>query len=158
MTLYAASVPVFQRYLAQARGLALSGDMTARIAESMTAERHLSVAARYSLRIAYPLAGRAMPAEVEGGVLAQIAAALAGLEALTEADFAGAEARVISHRAGFADLSQSGADFLHLYGMPNFFFHLTMAYASLKAEGAPLGKADFDGFHHYPTEFRLPDV
>jgi uncharacterized protein len=158
MSLYAASVPVLQRYLAQARGLAASGDMTARIAESMTAERHLAVAARYALRITYPLAGRAVPAEVEGGVLEQIAAALAGLEALCEADFAGAEARMIAHRAGFAELVQSGAEFLHLYGMPNFFFHLTMGYASLKAAGAPLGKADFDGFHHYPTEFRLPEA
>jgi uncharacterized protein len=158
MTLFAASVPVFQRYLAQARGLAAAGDLGARLGDSMTAARHLTVAARYSLRICYPLAGRAVPAEVEGGVLAQIAAAEAALAVLTPQEFTGAEARVIHHRAGFAELQQSGEAFLHQYGLPNFFFHLTMAYASLKAEGAPLGKADFDGFHLYPTEFRLPDV
>ena len=47
-------------------------------------------------------------------------------------------------------LDQSAADFLYLYGMPNFMFHLTMGYAALRASGVALGKADFDGFHAYP--------
>ena len=41
-------------------------------------------------------------------------------------------------------------------GMPNFFFHLTMGYAALRAAGVPLGKADFDGFHVYPEGFEFP--
>ena len=64
-----------------------------------------------------------------------------------------AEGRVIAHRAGFADLEQDGATFLHLYGMPNFLFHVTMGYAALRAAGVPLGKADFDGLHAYPEGF-----
>jgi hypothetical protein len=62
---------------------------------------------------------------------------------------------VIRHQAGFALLEQTGAEFLHLYGIPNFFFHLTMGYAALRAAGVPLGKADFDGFHSYPADFRF---
>ncbi len=46
-------------------------------------------------------------------------------------------------------------EFLHLYGLPNFFFHLTMGYAALRAAGVRLGKADFDGFHSYPDDFRF---
>ena len=65
----------------------------------------------------------------------------------------GAEGRVIQHRAGFADLEQDGASFLHLYGMPNFLFHVTMGYAALRAAGVALGKADFDGSHDYPPGF-----
>jgi hypothetical protein len=52
-------------------------------------------------------------------------------------------------------LEQTGAEFLHLYGIPNFFFHLTMGYAALRAAGVPLGKADFDGLHSYPADFRF---
>ena len=55
--------------------------------------------------------------------------------------------------AGFAVLEQTGLEFLQLYGLPNFFFHMTMGYAALRAAGVPLGKADFDGFHFYPEDF-----
>jgi hypothetical protein len=30
-----------------------------------------------------------------------------------------------------------------------------MGYAALRAAGLPLGKADFDGFHHYPPGFTV---
>jgi uncharacterized protein len=72
---------------------------------------------------------------------------------MTPADFDGAEARLIRHHAGFAVLEQTGQEFLTLYGLPNFFFHLTMGYAALRAAGVPLGKADFDAFHSYPADF-----
>ena len=77
------------------------------------------------------------------------------LGAMTPAEFEGAETRVIRHQAGFAVLEQTGVDFLHLFGLPNFFFHMTMGYAALRAAGVPLGKADFDGFHAYPADFRF---
>ncbi|MEM9797477.1 MAG: DUF1993 family protein [Pseudomonadota bacterium] len=55
----------------------------------------------------------------------------------------------IHHRAGEADLTQSPEDFLHLFALPNMWFHLTAAYAILRANGVALGKADFDGLHRY---------
>lgn len=36
-----------------------------------------------------------------------------------------------------------GADFLTGFAIPNFMFHVSMAYAILRAEGVPLGKMDF---------------
>lgn len=36
------------------------------------------------------------------------------------------------------------------YALPNFFFHVTTAYALLRAAGAPLGKADYLG--HLATQ------
>ncbi|WP_295961007.1 DUF1993 family protein [Rhodoferax sp.] len=42
-----------------------------------------------------------------------------------------------------------GEAFLSQYALPNFFFHLTSAYALLRQQGVPLGKADFDGWHQY---------
>jgi hypothetical protein len=71
-------------------------------------------------------------------------------------EFEGAEARIIRHRAGEAEVEQDAATFLHLYGIPNFLFHLTMGYAALRAAGMVLGKADFDGIHVYPPDFRFP--
>ena len=83
----------------------------------------------------------------------RLAVARATLGAMKPDEFEGAESRRIQHRAGEADLDQSATEFLHLYGIPNFFFHLTMGYASLRAAGVPLGKGDFDGMHHYPPGF-----
>ncbi|HEX9857470.1 MAG TPA: DUF1993 family protein [Paracoccaceae bacterium] len=163
MTLYAASVPVFRYYLGRAGGMvALAPDaaLTVRLADAMTAGAQFATAAGYALRVAFPLAGRAVPPQPEGpltvaGLRARFAAVDALLAGLPEAEFADAGARVIRHHAGFAELDQDGATFLQLYGMPNFMFHLTMGYATLRAEGVPLGKADFDGQHDYPPGFRF---
>ena len=72
-------------------------------------------------------------------------------------EFLGAEDLMIQHRAGEALLEQPATDFVRLYGLPNFFFHLTMGYAALRQAGMALGKADFDGFHAYPQGFRFPE-
>jgi uncharacterized protein len=159
VSLYPASVPVFLHYLGLMWGLVGKGDLAARIADSFPAGQQFATAIGFTLRVAYPLAGRDVP-ELHGptdakGLMARIGVADAALRALSEQDFVGAEARVIRHQAGQAVLEQRGADFLYLYGLPNFFFHLTMGYAALRAAGVDLGKADFDGFHAYAAGFRF---
>ena len=37
----------------------------------------------------------------------------------------------------------TGADYLRSFALPNFYFHVTTAYAILRAEGVSLGKPDF---------------
>lgn len=37
----------------------------------------------------------------------------------------------------------SGRDFLLKFSLPNFFFHVTTAYALLRQQGVPLGKLDY---------------
>ena len=153
--MYQASVPVFRHYLARISGMAERAGpeaLDARIADTFPAGQQFATAAGFTLRIACPLAGREVP-DLPDALGPRLAVARAILGAMKPADFDGAEARIIRHRAGFADLEQTGADFLHLYGLPNFFFHLTMGYAALRAAGVPLGKADFDGFHGYPEGF-----
>ncbi len=155
--MYQASVPVFRHYLSRVSDIvAVAGPdaLDARIADSFPARQQFATAAGFALRIACPLAGREVP-DLPQGLGPRLAVARALLGSMTPADFEGAETRVIRHRAGFADLEQSGAEFLHLYGLPNFFFHLTMGYAALRAAGVPLGKADFDGLHSYPADFRF---
>lgn len=153
--MYQASVPVFRHYLSRVSDIvAVAGPdaLDARIADAFPARQQFATAAGYALRIACPLAGREVP-DLPQGLGPRLAVARAMLGAMTPADFEGAESRIIRHRAGFADLEQTGSDFLHLYGLPNFFFHVTMGYAALRAAGVPLGKADFDGFHSYPEGF-----
>ncbi len=89
------------------------------------------------------------------GLRARIGATRAALVGLEPAEFEGAEVRRIRHRAGFAQLDQDGASFLHLFGMPNFLFHTAMAFAILRSQGIEIGKADFDGLHDYPHGFRF---
>lgn len=155
--MYQASVPVFRHYLSRVSDIvAVAGPdaLDAQIADSFPARQQFATAAGFALRIACPLAGREVP-DLPQGLGPRLAVARALLGSMTPADFEGAETRVIRHKAGFAELEQSGSDFLHLYGLPNFFFHLTMGYAALRAAGVPLGKADFDGFHSYPADFRF---
>ena len=155
--MYQASVPVFRHYLSRVSDIvAVAGPdaLDARIADSFPARQQFATAAGFALRVACPLAGREVP-DLPQGLGPRLAVARAMLGAMTPAEFEGAEARVIRHQAGFAVLEQTGADFLHLFGIPNFFFHLTMGYAALRAAGVPLGKADFDGFHAYPPDFHF---
>ena len=155
--MYQDSVPVFRHYLSRVSDIvAVAGPdaLDAQIADSFPARQQFATAAGFALRISCPLAGREVP-DLPQGLGPRLAVARALLGAMTPQEFEGAETRVIRHKAGFAELEQSGAEFLHLYGLPNFFFHLTMGYAALRAAGVPLGKADFDGFHSYPADFRF---
>ncbi len=150
--LYIASVPMFRHYLGQAmRMIDRAGPqaMTAQVADTFPAGQQFATAAGFALRIACPLAGREVPS-LPAALAPRLAVVRATLGAMRPDEFLGAETRRIQHRAGMAELDQSASDFLHLFGMPNFLFHLTMGYAALRAAGVPLGKADFDGFHAYP--------
>ncbi|WP_135449299.1 DUF1993 family protein [Tabrizicola caldifontis] len=153
--MYHASVPVFRHYLARVAAMVEKAGpeaLEARIADAFPASQQFATAAGFSLRIACPLAGREVP-DLPQALGPRLAVARAMLGAMSPAEFAGAEDRIIRHTAGFAELQQTGTEFLYLYGLPNFFFHLTMGYAALRAAGVPLGKADFDGFHSYPPGF-----
>jgi uncharacterized protein len=155
--MYQASVPVFRHYLSRISDIvAVAGPdaLDAGIADSFPARQQFATAAGFALRIACPLAGRDVP-DLPQALGPRLAVARAMLGAMTPAEFEGAETRVIRHQAGFAMVEQCGPDFLFLFGLPNFFFHLTMGYAALRAAGVPLGKADFDGFHSYPPDFHF---
>ncbi|MCV2357481.1 DUF1993 domain-containing protein [Paucibacter sp. TC2R-5] len=168
LNLYAASVPVFQRYLGQLSAMldmaqtqieagALSeGDLlAARLAADMLPLRaQVEVAGGFVLRALAPLLGREVPAFGEypaglSGLQAMILARQAWLAELTPEQFAGAEARSISSDAGHATIELPGIVFLCQFALPNFFFHLSCAYAILRQQGLALSKEDFDGLHRW---------
>jgi hypothetical protein len=157
MMFYTASVPVFRHYLGRVARIVegvSEADLQAQLSDAFPAGQQFGIAAGYALRIACPLAGREVP-DLPGALAPRLAIARATLGAMRPEEFEGAEGRVIEHRAGQADLSQTASDFLFLYGLPNFFFHLTMGYAALRGAGVAIGKADFDGQHVYAEGFRF---
>ncbi len=62
----------------------------------------------------------------------------------SEADFEGAAERGVTLTQA-EGLSFSGAEYLNEFAIPNFFFHLTHAYAILRHNGVPLGKRAYLG-------------
>jgi hypothetical protein len=59
--------------------------------------------------------------------------------------FADADARVINIKASPRELTFPAPTYLHSFAIPNFYFHMTMAYAILRANGLEIGKGDFLG-------------
>lgn len=167
--LHEASVPVFLRYLGRLRGLVDAAQafarqhsrpeadlLGARLAPDMLPfETQVVVAANFALRASFPLAGRPIPpfgdfAPGFDGLRARIDRVVTLLSSLDASLFEGAESRLLESLAGDALVSLRAPEFLFQYALPNFFFHLTAAYALLRGQGVPLGKQDFDGFHAYP--------
>ena len=66
------------------------------------------------------------------------------LDSFTAADFAGIEERTIS-LPRWEGKSMTATDYVIEHAMPNFFFHVTTAYALLRHNGVELGKRDFLG-------------
>lgn len=169
MTLYSASVPVFQHYLQCLRTLVDVADnyeqstgkpvLKAALAEDMFGfAQQVTIACGFTVRACCPLLGLEPP-QLAGGdrdwtaLRERIDATLLFLAQVDPDAIAGAEEVPVQTTAGFATHNFSGADFVSNYAMPNFFFHLCMAHAILRSQGVPVGKQDFDGFHAYPSGF-----
>lgn len=59
--------------------------------------------------------------------------------------FEGAEARKIEFKVRQQDVSFTGTKYITGFVMPNFYFHISTAYAILRHNGVALGKKDFLG-------------
>ena len=76
---------------------------------------------------------------------ARIGKCLAFVETLTESDFANAKADAVITLPGASGKRLRTNDYLFGRQIPNFFFHVSMAYAILRHAGVPVGKADYLG-------------
>ncbi len=75
---------------------------------------------------------------------ARIKTCEACLRTLTPEDFAGADARIV--KLPFAPgMGALAKPYVEELALPNFYFHVTMAYAILRHDGVALGKMDFIG-------------
>ena len=67
------------------------------------------------------------------------------LQTLKREQFEGAETREITLKFPNGEMKFSGQEFLFGFALPNFYFHLTTAYAILRHNGVDIGKMDFLG-------------
>ncbi|MGK2229509.1 DUF1993 family protein, partial [Devosia sp.] len=74
---------------------------------------------------------------------ARIAKAIDLLASTRPEDLADSDTREVVLKLGGNDMPLSGLDYLTKFAMPNFYFHVTTAYAILRANGAPIGKCDY---------------
>lgn len=76
---------------------------------------------------------------------ARIAKTLAYIRSVPTSDIDGSEDRAITLKAGPREFQFKGQDFLLHFVLPNFFFHVTTAYALLRHRGVEIGKIDYLG-------------
>ncbi|HEY0845600.1 MAG TPA: DUF1993 domain-containing protein [Noviherbaspirillum sp.] len=174
-SLYAASVPVLMHYLERMhRALDIAckhsnrnGSQPLQIITTSLTEgmfpfaQQVSTACGFAYRTCCPLLSIDIPPLAGGDnsleeLQERISATLRFLDSIHDSDMSKGESLTIATTAGFAEHTFAAQDYVLRYAMPNFFFHLTMAYAILRAHGVPLGKGDFDGYHAYPSGFQFP--
>lgn len=165
LSIHSACVPVFQQMLraldgllskAQAQAEAKKLDeavfLQARLFPDMfPLVRQVQIAADFAKSVSARLAGEEPPAyeDNETGFVelhARIARTQAFIAGLDPAKFEGAQEREIVLRPGTPKERRfNGRDYLLHYGLPQFFFHVTTAYALLRHNGVEVGKLDYMG-------------
>jgi hypothetical protein len=162
--MYRASVPVLERMLRNLSGIvdkALAHSAARKIDPQVLLSmrlfpdmfpllRQLQTSTDFAKAIAFRLAGREPPRwddteKTFEEIKARIDKTLKILASVNPADFDGAETREISVSPGGRAMKFSGEDYLFNFALPNFYFHVTAAYAILRHAGVELGKSDFIG-------------
>lgn len=163
--MYTHSVPVLQQMLtalqavlaraqahAQAKGIEPDALLQARLYPDMFAlAKQVQIAADFARGIGARLAAVELPViEGQGQSFAELDAllgqTLAFLGGLQPAQFAGSESRAVVLRPGTPkEKTLTGQAYLAHYGLPQFFFHVTTAYAILRHNGVEIGKRDYMG-------------
>ena len=67
------------------------------------------------------------------------------LKAVTKSSIDGKEDDEVTLKTGGGEMKFTGKSYVLVYALPNFYFHVNMAYAILRAQGVPLGKKDYLG-------------
>ena len=112
--------------------------------------RQVQIAADFAKNTVARLAGREVPqfedVEATGPELQdRIARTLAFMDGVAGHEIDGSEEREITLTIAGQATTFLGRPYLLHFALPNFYFHLTTAYAILRHNGIPLGKRDFLG-------------
>lgn len=137
---------------ATARKIDPSVFLTSRLAPDMFAlAKQVQMTCDFAKNTTARLAGQEPPkfADEEKTIdelKARIAKVLDFTKSFTQAQIDGSEDRDVTFPIGGGKtMSLKGKAYLFNFGMPNFYFHATAAYAILRHNGVPLGKLDFLG-------------
>ncbi|MEO8407692.1 MAG: DUF1993 domain-containing protein [Oxalobacteraceae bacterium] len=165
ISMYCASIPVFKQMLtslhdvltkaethATAKNIDPKALLQARLFPDMfPLLRQVQIAADFAKGIAARLADVELPAyedneQTFAELQERIKKTLAFLDSLNAVQIDGSETREIVLRPGTPkEKKLSGQSYLLHYGLPQFFFHVTTAYAILRHNGVEIGKKDYMG-------------
>ncbi|MGV3651015.1 MAG: DUF1993 domain-containing protein [Devosia sp.] len=164
LSLYAVTVPVYTRLLTALRGnlekaQAYADEKTfnsdvlvgSRLAPDMQPlSFQVQMATDYVKGPLARLAGREVPSWADeektlADLKARIDKALEYAATFTPAEIDGNEARTITLKMRSGETVLDGQTYLLTRALPNFYFHITTAYAILRHNGVPIGKRDFIG-------------
>jgi len=162
---YNASVPVFKQLLNSLKDVLKKAEthtaekkieadalLTARLFPDMlNFTRQIQIACDFAKGVSARLADVEMPAYDDNeksfaDLQERLDKTLAFLDTLKSEQFKGAETREVVLRPGTPKEKRfTGEHYLLHYGFPQFFFHVTTAYAILRSNGLEIGKGDFMG-------------
>jgi uncharacterized protein len=164
ISMYQASVPAFVQMLtalskvldkaadfAAAKKIDQSVLLNARLAPDMfPLTRQVQIAADFAKGPIARLAGQEVPKYDDSettidALKARIAKTLAFVQSFGAAQIDGTEAREIVLTVGGQPMTLTGQNYLVNFALPNFYFHLTAAYAILRHNGVEIGKKDYMG-------------
>ena len=162
ITMYGAGIPGFLQSLealtkildkaeafCAAKKIDQSVLVNARLAPDMfPLSRQVQIACDFAKGAAARLAGLEVPAYEDSektfaDLTARIAKTVAFVKSVKPAQIDGSEGRDIHLKVGGNPLVLKGEFYLVNFVNPNFYFHLTSAYAILRHNGVELGKGDF---------------
>jgi hypothetical protein len=164
ISMYQASVPVFIKMLTNLKGIldqAATHAKAKKIEESVLMNarlypdmfpfvRQVQIACDFGRGTGARLAGREPLALEENEqtfaeLVSRVERSVDYLRTLKPAEIDGSEAREIVRPLRGEQKRFTGINYLLQFALPNFFFHVTTAYAILRHNGVELGKADFVG-------------
>jgi len=164
ISMYQASVPVFQRTLgaldkvldkaaayAEERKIDPAVLVGARLYPDMfPLSRQVQIATDHAKGASARLAGLPVPSfedteKTFPELKARIAKVLTFIATVKPEQIDGSEGRDITLKAGPRELSFKGQEYLLFFALPNFYFHTTTAFGILRHNGVPIGKLDFLG-------------
>jgi hypothetical protein len=111
--------------------------------------RQVQIACDTAKLAASRLGGKAAPTHADteqtlDELHARVRAVVTYLDGFTANDFEGAATRVVT-QPRWEGKVMTGADYFLEHAVPNFFFHITHAYAILRHNGVDIGKRDYLG-------------
>ena len=165
VSVYTASIPVFQQMLggladivarakthADGKKIEPAALLQARLYPDMfPLTRQIQIACDFARGVSARLAGIEVPKNEDNEasfdeLLALIEKTRSFVSSFGPAQFEGSEEREIVTRPGTPKEKRfTGSAYLLTYGLPQFFFHVTTAYALLRHNGVEIGKRDYMG-------------
>jgi hypothetical protein len=164
LSMYQASVPVFVRMLdnlskifdqavqyCEEKKIDPSVLVNARLAPDMyPLSRQVQIATDMAKGCAARLAGIEVPVYEDNETTlpelqARIAKTLAFIQSVSAEQIDGSEERTVTLKLRGKDVSFKGQPYLLHFVLPNFYFHITIAYAILRHNGLAIGKMDYIG-------------